>query len=310
MTQRKFAPGALNHCYQKTVNGEVLFYSVFDCLVFFTLFCLAARRHRVQVLSLVLMPDHLHHCTVAREKESLSAFVQDYTSHFASQQNRLCSRKEPLFLKPYGSAPKMGDKAARTALIYLGNNGPERKLSSRADAYRWSFLAYYKNPNPFSTPLKLAKASQAMRRAVKLVKDRAKRNRPISYQTFRWMFRYLGEEEKKQLIDLTVSTYNVIDYEAAIAYFGNYESMLEAMRLTKGSEYDIQEEFVGWDDKVYAEMAKLLLQDKTLADIHDILLRPAAERVKLISVLQNKTGAARWQVLKYLRLTVVDNVLK
>jgi hypothetical protein len=47
-----------------------------------------------------------------------------------------------------------------------------------------------------------------------------------------------------------------------------------------------------------------------LADIHDILSRPAAERVKLISVLQNKTGAARRQVLKYLRLAVADNVLK
>lgn len=310
MVPRKFTPGAINHCYQKTVKGEVLFYSIFDCLVFFTLFCLAARRHRVRVLSLVLMPDHLHHCTIARDQKTLSAFVQDYTSHFAQQQNRLCGRKEPLFLKPYGSAPKIGDKAARTALIYLGNNGPERKLSSRADAYRWSFLAYYRNPSPFSNPLKLATASQAMRRAVKLVKDRAKRNRPISYQTLRWLFKPLAEVEKKQLIDLIVTTYNVIDYDAAIAFFDSYETMLEAIRLTKGSEYDIQEEFVGWDDRVYAEMSRLLLQEMGLADIHEILSLPVPERIKMIPFLQGKTGATRRQVLKFLRLPVADILLK
>lgn len=306
MAIRRFISGAVNHCFQKTAEGEVLLYNDSDCLSLFTFICTAARRHRVRVLSLVLMPDHLHHCTRAQEGKELSAFVQEYTTHFATGQNRLCNHAKPLFLKPYGSAPKMGDKNARTALIYLGNNGPERKLSVRAAEYRWSFLAYYHNANPFSAPLRLAQASKAMRRAVAIVKDRARRNKALLYQTLEWLFRPLDEQEKQQLIDFIVTSYNVIDYEAAIAYFGNYGAMLEAMRLTKGSEFEIEEDFVGWDDKVYAQMTRILMVQKGLSDIHEIFLLSETDRRALIPLLETQTLAHRRQILKFLRLPVAD----
>ena len=310
MRKRAFVPGAINHCYQKTVNGELLFYNISDYLVMYTLFCVAARRHKVQVLSLVLMPDHLHHCSVAQDCAELSAFVQDYSSHFASANNLLCNRDSPLFLSPYGSAPKVGDKSARSALVYLGNNGPERKLSSTAETYRWSFLAYYRNSHPFSEPLKLASASQSMRRAVSLVKNRREKGLPMRYQTLQWLFKSLNSKEKQQLVDFIVSQYNVIDYEKAISYFESYDKMLEAMHITKGSEHDIQEEFVGWSDKVYGQMSQILIEQKHLADIHDILTLPEAKKRALLPVLQAKTKATERQVMKFLRLTVADKAVK
>lgn len=308
MHKRRFIPGAVNHCFQKTAGEEVLFYNVSDYLACFTFICASARRHRVSVLSLVLMPDHLHHCTRAQESEELSAFVQEYTTHFASMQNRMCHHPTPLFLKPFGSAPKMGDKSVRTALIYLGNNGPERKLSALAAEYRWSFLAYYHNDHPFSEPLRLASASKALRRAVSLVRDKAGKNQPLRYQTLQWLFKPLGSMERQQLADFIVTSYNVIDYEAAIAYFGSYEAMLEAMRLTKGSEHEIEEKFVGWDDKVYAQMTRSLMAEKGLADIHDLFLMPEADRHALIPFLETRTVAPRKQILKFLRLPVADPV--
>lgn len=306
MLTRKFIPGAPNHCFQKTIGGEVLFYNVSDYLSCFTSICIAARRRKVSVLSLVLMPDHIHHFTRAQADRELSVFVQEYTTYYASMQNRLCKRTSPLFLKPFGSAPKVGDKGARTALIYLGNNGPERKLSTFAAEYRWSFLAYYHNDHPFSEPLRLATASKAMRRAVSLVKDRAQRNLPLRYQTLQWLFKPLSKAERQQLVDFVITQYNVIDYDAAIAYFGNYEAMLEAMRLTKGSEHEIEEKFVGWDDKVYALMSKTMMEEKNLADIHDLFHLPGPERRALISLLEARTLGTRQQILKFLRLPVAD----
>lgn len=301
-TKRRFVPNAVNHCYQKTANGEVLFYNVRDFLVFFTLFCVAAKRANVQVLSLVLMWDHIHHCSKTPDEEDLSGLVQDYTSHFASVHNPLCHKTGPLFLRPFGSAPKIGDKNVRTALIYLGNNGPVRKLAERAEQYRWSFLAYYKNPHPFSEPLKLSEASKAMRRAVSLVKDRHSKNQALHYQTLKWMFKPLSTEERYKLIDFIISTYNVIDYESAIAFFGSFDKMLEAMHITSGSEYDIQEEFVGWSDKVYEQMTQYLTGRGGLADIHDMFKLSEAERRKWIPILQEETSATERQVMKYLRL--------
>ena len=300
--RRRFIPGAVNHCCQKTINGVVLFYNVSDYLVIYTQFCVSARCHKVHVLSLALMPDHLHHCIVAYELADMSAFVKDYTSHFATAHNALCAWDQSLFVKPYESAPKMGDKAARSALVYVGNNGPERKLSIKAEEYRWSFLGYYRNPHPFSEPLKLSHASKAMRRAVSLVKDRCKRNKPLRYQTLQWLFKPLSNKERLQLTDYIINIYNVIDYERAIAFFGSYETMIEAMHITKGSEYEIQEEFVGWDDKVYGQMSKVIMEQNLYEDIHDLLSTPEDQRRELVSVLKSKTGATEKQVMKYLRL--------
>lgn len=303
---RKFFTDVENHCYQKTAGGEVLFYNVSDYLVMYTAFCVAARRHDVKVLSLVLMPDHLHHCTKTGAVEELASFVQDYTSHFAQENNRVCHHKGDLFLKPFGSAPKVGDKNVRSTLIYLGNNGSERKLALQAEHYRWCFLAYYRNPNPFSEPLRLSAASKPLRRAISLVKDRCRRNHAIHYQTLQWMFKPLCDRERKQLTDFIITQYNVIDYEAAVAYFNGYDEMLQAMHFTKGSEHDIQEEFVGWSDKVYNQLYRALMEMKGLDDIHDFLKTPAAERRKWIPVLRDCTEATLKQVKKYLRVPLED----
>ena len=78
--------------------------------------------------------------------------------------------------------------------------------------------------------------------------------------------------------------------------------MIEAMHITKGSEYEIQEEFVGWDDKVYGQMSKVIMEQNLYEDIHDLLSTPEDQRRELVSVLKSKTGATEKQVMKYLRL--------
>lgn len=298
---RKFTSGSVNHCYQKTLNGEVIFYCVSDYLVCFTQISVATRRHPVKVLSQVLMPDHLHASVVAERERDLADFVQDYTSHFARAHNVTCHWDAPLF-KPFGSAPKIHSKDVRSHLVYLGNNGPERHLSVTAEEYRWSFLAYAHSSHPFSEKLRLDYASRSMRRAVQEVKACRKENLPLSYATLQRITRPLDNIEKQQLADYIITAYQYIDYPLAIAYFGDWEGMLSAMHHSKGSEFELKEEFVGWDDKVYAQMSQIIVKEYGLADVHDFLAWPAEDRNAALSILKTQTDASTKQVAKFLRL--------
>lgn len=119
---RVFKVGSLHHIYQRTVDGYLIFYSVRDFIVFFTLFCTLARKHRMNVLGLCLMIDHIHVLLSAPSRVELSAFVRDYTSQFSKKRNAHYSRKGQFFEHRFGSAPKTSDKKARTAISYIYNN--------------------------------------------------------------------------------------------------------------------------------------------------------------------------------------------
>ena len=58
--KRKVIEGELHHIYQKTRGGVLLFYSLRDYLVYFTIYCTLADKMDVTVLALCPMPDHLH----------------------------------------------------------------------------------------------------------------------------------------------------------------------------------------------------------------------------------------------------------
>ena len=103
---RKFYSASLNHCYQNTKNGYLLFYTVFDCLVFFTIFCTTAARYNVKVYKLCLMPDHIHISVYANSRKELYSFIRDYTKLFSKIQNEYYGRSGALFNSPFGSTPK------------------------------------------------------------------------------------------------------------------------------------------------------------------------------------------------------------
>ena len=114
----------------------------------------------------------------------------------------------------------------------------------------------------------------------------------------------LNNKEKLQLEDYIISTYNVIDYDAAAKYFGSYGAMMEAMHVSSGSEYDIKEEFTGWSDVWYDKMTVLSMKHCGTADVHDILHLSDLEKNKLFSFLKTNTGATEKQIRKFLRYFV------
>jgi hypothetical protein len=300
--KRLFFNGILNHCYQRTIGGEVLFYSVSDYLVFFTIVSVVARKYHVRILGMAPMPDHIHMAVIASRKGDFDAFMHDYTLLFALENNKTCHRIGPLFERPYGSAPKSGDKKARSCLIYIGNNPPERRLCTQPEQYRWSFLAYAQSSHPFSAPLVIRKASWPMKKAVKIVLDQFKNLRPLPYTLLQQLFSSLSIPEKEQLTDFIISTYNVIDYDAAIRFFDNYDDMIKSMHATTGSEHDLNEVFIGKSDAHYARMTSILLKELGLQDIHDIFLRDEQQRWELFLLLRKNTDAMGEQIAKYLRI--------
>lgn len=128
-----FSDGAIQHICQKTVNGFLIFYSVRDCVVFFTFIATAARRYNIRILGICLMVDHIHVLVEVRSKEEMDQFVSLYTSWFANTYNKWYGLRGPLFTAKYGVASKVDDKKQRSAIAYLYNNPVERLICKRAE---------------------------------------------------------------------------------------------------------------------------------------------------------------------------------
>lgn len=303
---RTFVRGVVNHVYQRPVKGEVIFYSVSDHLVYFTLLCTLASKHRVRVLKLCQMPDHVHGSWMADRKKDLSGLERDLTSRFAREHNRTCHRKGPFFQSPFRSVPKFGGKKTRSNLIYVDNNPVERRLCERAEQYRWNYIAYAVSDHPFSEPFRKEEASKAMLRALRLVKARHAAGKHLSYPLLQRMFKPLDKKEQEQLVDIIVNTYSVIDHSEAIRYFGSYEKMLTADHSTTGSEYDINEVFYGKDDRWYARMATIVRDQYRLTDIHDMLAFSPDRKWELFLLLHRETRATVEQIAAFLRIKVLS----
>ena len=300
--KRPFQKDIVNHCYQRTADGGLLFYSYSDYLVWFTIICTVARRHRLTILAMCPMPDHVHLTVKSVSRAELSDFMREYSSQYSQEYNRVCHRKGQLFKRPFGSAPKYGAKRARTNLIYVGNNPVERQLAPQAEAYRWTFLAYAVSDHPFSPVLVVREARWPMKQAVREVRYQFKAGKPISYTQLQRLFKPLTPEECQQLTDFIISTYNIIDYQEAISFFDSYEDMLQAMHSTTGSEYDLNEVFIGKSDAHYAQMAATVMRELHPDNIHDILAYPIEEKMRVFALIRRHSYAMNEQIAKFLHI--------
>lgn len=292
----------MNHCYQNTFDGKLVFYSVSDFLVYFTIFCVIVPRYKTRVLGLTLMYDHIHKSMVADSRRELYRCSQNVTSVFVKEHNKTLGRKGPLFRKPFGSVPKYSDKKARSNLIYLANNPVERYIVELAEQYRWNFLAYYNNNHPFSEPISKHSASRHLLWAISIVNKKHSNSEYLTNSLLRTLFKKLKKAEKEQLTDYIISKYNIIDYEAAIRFWGSYEKMLTAIHSTTGDEHDLNEVFIGKRDDVYPKMTSIILKTGKYKDIHEIVSLPADQKIELFNFLFGKTSAQAEQIAKYLHM--------
>ena len=292
---------AVHHIYQNTPKGYLIFYSIKDYLICYSIISVAARRYDVQILGLCLMVDHIHLVVYARDPKQLRAFVRDYTSLFTRKYNGLYGLKGSVFNTPFGSAPKIGHKKIRTAIAYLYNNPVECHLQVRAEHARWNFLAYAAEKTPFSEKLRLDYARWELRKALKWVKDASRHHLPLEYAALDEITRNLSPREEQQFIDYTIRQYAFIDYAALIKYYGSYDNLVTAVNANTGSEYDMQEDTYAKDHRIYQKMITRLC-GRTLLTMREILAQPRERRVLMGRRLMAGLGASENEVKKLLRL--------
>ena len=306
MRRRKFVNGKVNHTYQRTVSGFNIFYEVEDYLVYYTIFSILAHRYGVLVYGLCLMIDHIHALVSATESKIFSRFMSHASQLFAKEYNKAHNRSGPLFQEGFGSAPKIGLKRLRTAIAYLFNNPVERYLCSKAQEYRWNFLAYAYNKNPFSEPIKLRHASRALRRAIKEVDGTRERNQHMSYAMIRRLLRTLDKKEGKQLTDYIIIRYSFIRYDLLTACYGGLDNMIIAINSNTGSEYDINETICGRSDAEFRDLHRYV-HANGFENAGDVICLEENVKRKLMGKMLKETAANVYQVIKFLHLAPRGN---
>ena len=306
MKRRDYCEFAFEHIYQRTSDRGILFYSDMDYIEFFTIVCVYAVKHNIRIVSISLMPDHFHLLIDSPSSESTSAFMRDCTSFYALGFNEYCQRSGRLWQKSYGKALKVSDKAKRTAIAYVYNNGVEKQLSRRTEGHRWNFLAYYENRNPFSEPVRRKEASSFLKKALTIVRRNHDQKNPIGINILERMRNGLDDREWGQLCDYVVSLYNVIDYQGVIRYYDDYENMLMALNSNTGSEYEIREDMNSLSDMNYEDIRKYLLKkgvfENAVQNPRQLLRLSENARIELAERMRQDRVAPNFQIRKYLHL--------
>lgn len=306
--RRKFYRGVVNHVYQRTVNWVNIFYCYEDFLVFYTIYAVCAKSADVVTLEMCLMYDHTHILIRAESIQVLSAFVDRFSAWFVHEFNNSIGRKGKLLHKNFGSAPKWGEKATRSAINYVGNNPTEKGLCSDVKDYRWNFLAYAVSDHPFSEKIILSQASLPLRNALKEADRMAALNLPLKYVHLRRMMKKLSEKEIEQFVDYVIKSYCPFDYNEMISYYGSYDNMIAAMNSNTGSEHDIREARDKFSHKVISEILEELSKHMQRTDIRRLIMLPEDKKRELAGWISKRFPASHWQICKFLHLSPDPNL--
>ena len=257
---------AVWHIYQRAHKGFVVFYTMRDCLAFFSIFSVVAERHKIKVLGLCLMYNHIHILAEFEGRVAVSSFMHDLMTSFVNTYNKRYGLSGILFDK-HGCALKSGSKRIRTALAYLYNNPVEDRLCERAEQWRWNFLSYSSTRFPFSKPFALRNCPKRLRSAAEQVNALRRSGTPVGYPVLDRLFMKLDFQEKMQLVDHIISSYSIIEFKGAAAYYGSVQNMLTAFASNTGSEYDIAEKLDGRPGAEFKKMIRYIAGDKLSSGI-------------------------------------------
>lgn len=241
---RQYRDGCTHHVYCKAVDGNIIFYSVQDCIYYLSLYYLLAKRYGIRTLAFDIMPNHIHSNELAPSKEQFLLFHCRLNSEFSQGYNEWHGRSGQLFMSPFGFAPKTVGKRIRENIAYIINNPVAGKLTKTIQGYKWNLVAYRDSDHPFSEKNQLNRSSHRFRRSIDLLKHYHSKGSPLDYNRQNTLFKGLSSKERAQLIDRIISLYNCIDYKAVSRYYqGSFENTLMVISASSGSEHDIPEDF-------------------------------------------------------------------
>ena len=283
-----------------------MFYTRRDFLSFYTIISVCAQMNGVSVLALAQMYDHIHILVTGDNRQSVSKFVQMYSSKYAQEFNGEYGQRGMVFEKPFGASVKIGEKSIRTCAGYIYNNHTNKKLCDKAESIRWNYLAYAHSNNPFSPAIKRESASTRLRSALTIVDLESRLCRPLNHATLQRIFRGLDKTETEQLTDYIIDTYRFIDYSALESLYRSYDDMVYSFNANTFNDYDINENTADrrGDDTVFWDMARYILSLGRFRDLKQVVGLPEDRKIGLATELKVITGGTWKQIGSYLRLNI------
>lgn len=288
------------HIYLRARDKGVIFYDDVDRLVYFSVIASQAKKYGITVLAAAIMFTHVHISAMAASREQIDRFIQESSSEFARLYNIDKGRSGRFFAHHPGKALKKTSKLMRTNIIYVFNNHVEKRLCVHAIEERWSFLAYGRSKWPFSGQPEQHGA--AMKKAMAMVRRRAIKRKPLKHSELRRMLSLLSEDERERLKDHIITSYALVDFDAASSFFNGFEAMVTAIDSSAGSEWDIKEEFCGEDDRAYLRLMEWAKKNK-ICDNNGAFNPYAldnATKAKLTNRLLRTTDISLFQIRKFL----------
>lgn len=303
---RKMSRSGYLHICQKSADNGIIFYILEDFLVFLTVLSVKATACGVIICAIVIMFNHLHIGGIFNSKGTPSHVMNASTSVFARLYNAQYGLRGRLFKKPFRSAPKVNDKKIRDNLFYIWNNPKEKKAVQNAEDYRWNFLKYLESDHPFSRPVVASAASDSLLKLMRRVSAMHDSGKYLGYDFFDDDYKKLSKDERMQLVDFIIVTYNVVRRDILLEKFGTYESLILAVNSVTGSEYDLADDDDEEDYRHYLKMISVVRREgididrvrfgKEYNDGHK------EELVKLRRILRSESEASEYEINKFLHL--------
>lgn len=318
--RRTFYSGGCQHLCQISFDGSLLFCTVADRILLFSLICLYAVIYNVRITHICIMFNHFHIQAYFRKESDMSEFMSSIAWCFATIYNRKFGLGGAVFHHSYCSAPKYTSKKICSNAIYISNNIVEKHGVSSAGDYRWNFLKYSPSRNsstgelyrtdasihPFSEKYDEDAASEPMKKLVKEVHCKHKAGKPISYDFFESpTYKALDNKERLQILDIIISTYNVIDYEPLLQKYGTIDNYLRTLEVVEGSEYDLGDDTDREDYKHYNAMIAIAEQegfDMRFVRYANAESMPPELLHRLIGRFRTEAGASALEIRKLLKI--------
>jgi len=289
----------LIHIYQNTLAGGVIFYSLADILVFYSICGVLADKHGVRVAAFSIMPDHFHIGVVADSRVDVLPFVSEAQAYYTKSFNKAYGRVGKLFSKGFGTSLKRGAKDIISALNYINNNPSVGGLSPRAETTIWNFLAYKMNPRFLGKGK--GRDTRTYRRAMHEIRSYRNEDKPLSHSLLCRIMKPLCDFDKARLTDYIIDQYRFIDFDLASSFYGSWNDMIIAANSNKGGDFATKEVIETRDYKPYVTLSNVLRQMKL--GPRQIFEMNYEGRIALAHDLATRVQSASWRhIEKFLHL--------
>lgn len=295
----KYSQSDVLHIYQRSVDKGVIFYTLEDRLVYYTVSACKAKKYGVKVSAAAIMFTHIHQSIQVSSLEVVQKYLHDSDTAFSKMYNNRYHRKGRFFQNRPGVSRKSSAKAIRSNLIYVFNNHVEKGLCQRAEHERWCFLPYSVSENPFSEPLCRKRCGKELRKFLNLVDRRLKKYQNLTYRDLDKILPRLRTQEKAQFVDYIVWKYAWVDFSLSLSMFGSLNALLVAAASTSGGEYDIQEEFSKESDVAYMN---LINYAERAGFINKVYSTQFSNLTDMAYEIRKRTGASMSQLRKFFHI--------